>query len=202
MPRGQAAPPIVSQHNISIHLPKAWESTPPAGRLCLRLSWCSLRPPIPFSFIHLSLFYHLYFSPFLFFLPLSPCSFSLLSITVVLRVWPSAPREGDASADETNKKRAECGEIRLAFWRVDLVTPVFEKVNLEQLFRGFGFDIFFNARARAFFEDLVLANTCFKEMVLVIPVSRNRFWQYIFLFFFSLRGCNTYVKLATPISVM
>lgn len=31
MPWGQAAPPIASRHNISIHLAKAWESTPPAG---------------------------------------------------------------------------------------------------------------------------------------------------------------------------
>lgn len=129
------------------------------GRLCLRPSWCSLRLPIPFSFQpSLSPLSSVFFSIFLFAVSLL---LLLLSIAIALRAWTSAPPEGDASAVEMAERRAECGEIRLAFCRLDLATPVFEDVDLATAVRGFGFD-----NICCFFEDLVL----------VTPVSRFWFW--------------------------
>lgn len=152
-------PPIASRHNISIHLAKAWESTPPAG---------SPSPPAFLMFASSS--YSIFFPTIT--LSIIICIFSiclfavsllllLLSIAIALRAWTSAPPEGDASAVEMAERRAECGEIRLAFCRLDLATPVFEDVDLATAVRGFGFD-----NICCFFEDLVL----------VTPVSRFWFW--------------------------
>lgn len=145
-------PPIASRHNISIHLAKAWESTPPAGSPLppAFLMFASSSYSIFFPTITLSIIICI-FSIFLFAVSL----FLLLSTAIALRAWTSAPPEGDASAVEMAERRAECGEIRLAFCRLDLATPVFEDVDLATAVRGFGFDNIL------FFRGFGSGNTCF-----------------------------------------